>query len=85
MKELEVISTDYPPLEIINVNPEENKTKELTQGTNWTLSFNVVGGLSNLNYPPTILLSGLPSVCSGYFPAPSAFKILFSSLVCFLP
>lgn len=68
MKELEVISTDYPPLEIININPEEDKTKELTQGTDWTLSFNVIGGLSNLNYPPTILLSGLPSVCSGYFP-----------------
>jgi len=68
MKELEVISTDYPPLEIINVNPEENKTKELTQGTDWTLSFNVIGGISNINYPPTILLSGLPSVCSGYFP-----------------
>lgn len=68
MKELEVISTDYPPLEIINVNPEEDKTKELTEGTDWTLSFNVIGGLSDINYPPTIFMSGLPSACSGYFP-----------------
>lgn len=68
LKELETINSDYPPIDIINVNPEEDKTKALTQGDNWSLSFNVVGGLSNINFPPTILLSGLPSVCSGYFP-----------------
>jgi len=68
MKEIEVISTDYPPLDIVGVLPAEDKTFEASQGDPWALSFGVVGGLSNINFPPTILLSGLPSVCSGYFP-----------------
>lgn len=66
LKELDVLSTDYPPLQIVNVIPEEQQ--EINQGEDWTLTFDVIGGLANANYPPTILLSGLPSVCSGYFP-----------------
>lgn len=68
MKELEVISTDYPPLEIQAVVPTEDETTEFTQGEKWKLDFNVVGGLSSPLYPPTVLLTGLPSLCSGYYP-----------------
>jgi hypothetical protein len=68
LKELDVVSTDYPPIQIIGLQPEENKIKELNQGDPWEVSFGVVGGLSNPNFPPSILLSGLPSACSGYFP-----------------
>lgn len=68
MKEIEVVSTDYPPLEIQNVVPEEDETTEYTQGDVWRVSFDVVGGLANANFPPTILLSGTPSICSGYYP-----------------
>lgn len=68
MKELDVISTDYPPLQIVSLLPVENQISELNQGENWSLSFGVVGGLSSPNFPPTILLSGLPSTCSGYYP-----------------
>lgn len=66
LKELDVISTEFPPLKIVNVVPEEKE--ELIQGQDWTLTFDVIGGLANENFPPTILLTGLPSSCSGYFP-----------------
>jgi len=38
------------------------------EGFPWEVSFATIGGLENPNYPPTILLSGLPSSCSGYNP-----------------
>ena len=73
LKELETFSTDYPPLEIVEVEPESEE--ELNQGEDWDLAFKVVGGLANGSYPPTIIISGLPtleegeiSACSGYYP-----------------
>ena len=68
LKELDALSTDYPPIQIISLQPEENKIKEFNQGDNWQISFGVIGGLSNPNFPPSIVLSGLPSICSGYYP-----------------
>lgn len=68
MKEIEVVSTDFQPLEITGVVPEEDETTEFTQGEKWKLDFKVVGGLSNPLYPPTVVITGLPSLCSGYYP-----------------
>jgi hypothetical protein len=68
LKELDVVSTDYPPIQIIGLQPEEDRIKEFNQGDTWEISFGVIGGLSNPNFPPSIVLSGLPSLCSGYYP-----------------
>lgn len=38
------------------------------QGKKWILRFKTVFGLESPQHPPTIILSGMPSVCSGYFP-----------------
>jgi len=67
-KELEAIDLSSRPLQIINLDPEEEGLKELNQGNPWTLSFDVIGGLQDVRFPPTVVLSGLPSICSGYYP-----------------
>lgn len=53
------------PLKIVDV-PEP--TYSASEGSEWQISFGTIGGLENPNYPPTIILSGLPSVCSGFNP-----------------
>jgi hypothetical protein len=52
------------PFKIIDVQDPYNAK----EGFPWEVSFATIGGLENPNYPPTILLSGLPSSCSGYNP-----------------
>jgi len=52
------------PFQIVDIQ-EPYDAKE---GFPWEISFGTIGGLENPNYPPTILLSGLPSSCSGYSP-----------------
>ena len=56
------------PFQIVDVEDPYNAR----EGFPWQISFATIGGLENPNYPPTILLSGLPSSCSGYNPKISA-------------
>jgi hypothetical protein len=52
------------PFQIVDIqDPYDAK-----EGFPWEVSFGTIGGLENPNYPPTILLSGFPSSCSGYDP-----------------
>lgn len=37
------------------------------EGGTWRITFKTLYGLENPNFPPTIILSGLPTVCSGYY------------------
>ena len=53
------------PLQIVDVPQPSYPASE---GSEWEVSFGTIGGLENPNYPPTIFLSGLPSVCSGFNP-----------------
>jgi hypothetical protein len=34
----------------------------------WILNFKTIGGLAHANYPPTIILTDMPTACSGYDP-----------------
>lgn len=63
--ELDSNSITTLPLQIINLTTPSYQT---TEGSPWSISFSTIGGLENPNYPPTILLSGMPSACSGYNP-----------------
>ena len=65
LKELEA-SYSSIPLKIKALSPKERL--EADQGSDWSLEFDVVGGLESPDFPPTIVLSGLPSLCSGYYP-----------------
>jgi hypothetical protein len=38
------------------------------QGYPWLMEFKTVFGLASPEHPPTIILSGTPSLCSGYYP-----------------
>lgn len=63
--ELDSNSITSFPLQITNLTTPSYQT---TEGSAWAISFSTIGGLENPNYPPTIILSGMPSACSGYNP-----------------
>lgn len=63
--ELDSNSITSAPLQIINLT---TPSYQATEGSPWSISFSTIGGLENPNYPPTILLSGMPSACSGFDP-----------------
>jgi len=62
---LSSIGGDTVPFQIVDVTEPFYPARE---GFPWEVSFATIGGLENPNYPPTILLSGFPSSCSGYNP-----------------
>lgn len=57
---------------INNGNPQTPWTPEsgliVTQGQEWKLNFQTIFGLQSPQNPPSIFLSGTPTVCSGYDP-----------------
>ena len=63
--ELDSVSLDSLPIQISNITYPYYSALE---GSPWEIIFSTTFGLENPNFPPTILLSGLPSVCSGYDP-----------------
>lgn len=63
--ELDSVSLTSLPIQISNITFPYYSALE---GSPWEITFSTVFGLENPNFPPTILLSGLPSVCSGYNP-----------------
>lgn len=40
----------------------------IEQGSPWDITFKTVFGLASPQNPPTIILSGMPTTCSGYYP-----------------
>lgn len=40
----------------------------IEQGEKWLLNFKTIFGLNSPQHPPTIILSGTPTICSGYDP-----------------
>lgn len=63
--ELDTVGLSRIPLQILRLNP-----KYTTQdGSAWTFDFDTAYGLADSRYPPRILLSGLPSPCSGFNPS----------------
>ena len=63
--ELDSVSLTSLPIQISNIKYPYYSALE---GSAWEIIFDTTFGLENPNFPPTILLSGLPSVCSGYDP-----------------
>ena len=52
---------------IVGYNPASGT--EVQQGSEgWELKFKTIGGLAHASYPPTILLTDMPTACSGYNP-----------------
>jgi hypothetical protein len=63
--ELDSVSLASLPIQISNITYPYYSALE---GSPWEIIFDTKFGLENPSFPPTILLSGLPSVCSGYDP-----------------
>jgi len=63
--ELDSFTLPGLPIMITGVNKPYYMANE---GSPWRITFKTLYGLENPNFPPTILLSGLPTVCSGYYP-----------------
>lgn len=53
------------PLEISNIEPDPLSTSSLQGGAKWTLKFNVCYGIAQEEYRPLIVLSGMPTSCTG--------------------
>ena len=63
------------PFRIKEVNPEEQESEQfgqegiiVEQGKAWELQVTTEGGLADARYPPTIVLTGMPTFCTGYNP-----------------
>jgi hypothetical protein len=64
--ELDSFSLNSLPISISDIiYPSYN----IIEGEPWEITFKTSFGLENPNFPPTILFSGLPSMCSGYNPS----------------
>jgi hypothetical protein len=66
LMELDSLTLPGLPIKITGVARPNYSAKE---GSPWRITFKTLHGLENPNFPPTILLSGLPTVCSGYYPS----------------
>lgn len=64
--ELDSFSVGGFPIKITGITYPHYTTVE---GSAWEITLKTVFGLENPNFPPTIFLSGLPSMCSGYNPS----------------
>jgi hypothetical protein len=63
------------PFRIKEVTPEESESEQfgqegiiVEQGKAWQLQVTTEGGLADARYPPTIVLTGMPTFCTGYNP-----------------
>lgn len=63
--ELDSLTLPGLPIKITGVT---NPHYTANEGSPWRINFRTLYGLENPNFPPMILLSGLPTVCSGYYP-----------------
>jgi len=64
--ELDSFSIGGLPIKITGIS---YPSYTIVEGSPWDITFKTIFGLENPNFPPTILLSGLPSMCSGYNPS----------------
>jgi hypothetical protein len=64
--ELDSFSVGGLPIKITGIS---YPSYTIAEGSPWEITFKTIFGLENPNFPPTILLSGLPSMCSGYNPS----------------
>jgi len=72
MEAIEISSTELQgiPLKITGIQDySPGGAIDVQQGDkSWTLSFQTIGGLAHSNYPPTIILEGMPTFCTGFNP-----------------
>lgn len=66
------------PFRIKDVAPAEAESEQfgqegiiVEQGKAWTMTVTTEGGLADPRYPPTILLTGMPTFCTGFNPMDS--------------